>query len=115
MQITRLREASIALILTTTLFFAFFVSDVFAQGITSLVIHDDDNNPLARRRHRPRPRFRPVTIDKHLVRVGIENDVAKTTIEQVFRNPNTVMLEGTYLFPVPGERLVDRIHDGDER
>lgn len=33
--------------------------------------------------------------------VTIENQVATTHIEQLFRNPNDWMLEGTYFFPLP--------------
>jgi len=43
------------------------------------------------------------------VNVTIENQVATTHIEQLFRNPNDWMLEGTYFFPLPPGAAVSQL------
>lgn len=43
------------------------------------------------------------------VSVTIENQVATTRIEQLFRNPNEWMLEGTYFFPLPPGAAVSEL------
>lgn len=43
------------------------------------------------------------------VNVTIENQVATTRIEQLFRNPNDWMLEGTYFFPLPPGAAVSEL------
>ena len=91
---------------TASLFFAILcflilsVPPLAAQGITGIIVHDDGRRPgRPHRIHRP-PRLRPIAIDAHHVDVRIEGDVATTKIKQIFRNPNRMILEGTYLFPV---------------
>jgi Ca-activated chloride channel family protein len=43
------------------------------------------------------------------VNVTIENQVATTRVEQLFRNPNDWMLEGTYFFPLPPGAAVSEL------
>lgn len=43
------------------------------------------------------------------VSVTIENQVATTRVEQLFRNPNDWMLEGTYFFPLPPGAAVSEL------
>ena len=43
------------------------------------------------------------------VNVTIENQVATTHVEQLFRNPNDWMLEGTYFFPLPPGAAVSEL------
>ena len=43
------------------------------------------------------------------VNVTIENQVATTHIEQLFRNPNDWVLEGTYFFPLPPGAAVSQL------
>ena len=50
---------------------------------------------------RPHPVFAPLELRTQKVDVKIENQVARTTVEQVFYNPNPRRREGTFLFPVP--------------
>ena len=45
-------------------------------------------------------------IEKHHVNVAIDNQLATTKIDQVFANPNSFQLEGTYLFPLPDDVAV---------
>lgn len=43
------------------------------------------------------------------VNVTIENQVATTRVEQLFRNPNEWLLEGTYFFPLPPGATVSEL------
>lgn len=66
---------------------------VLADGL--IVIHDPPGAPHG---HYP---FAPLEVGYHHVTVRIKDQVAATSIEQEFINPNSQRLEGTYLFPVP--------------
>lgn len=58
----------------------------------------------------PCPRPVPITqlaIEYHHVEVEIVNQVATTRVDQVFRNDNDWMVEGTYIFPIPRGAAVD--------
>lgn len=48
----------------------------------------------------------PLTVRYHRVSVNIDNNVATTTIDQVFMNEYDVDLEGTYIFPLPEEAAI---------
>lgn len=55
------------------------------------------------------PLPRPTTqleIRYHHVTVSIENQLAVTRVDQVFYNPNTWAVEGTYIFPLPADAVV---------
>ena len=52
--------------------------------------------------------FAPLELSSHRVDVRIENQVAVTTVEQEFFNPNHQRLEGTYIFPVPKGAKIDK-------
>jgi Ca-activated chloride channel family protein len=58
----------------------------------------------------PRPRFAfaPLEVTYHRVNVQIHDQVATTSVDQEFYNPNNARLEGTYLFPLPDGAHVDR-------
>jgi Ca-activated chloride channel family protein len=58
----------------------------------------------------PRPRFAfaPLEVTYHRVNVEIHDQVATTSVDQEFYNPNNARLEGTYLFPLPDGAHVDR-------
>ena len=43
----------------------------------------------------------PLAVRDHIVTVTIENQVATTHVDQTFVNPSNVVLEGTYVFPLP--------------
>jgi Ca-activated chloride channel family protein len=52
----------------------------------------------------PCPRPIPISqlaIEYHHVRVTIEDQIATTHVDQVFRNDNDWQIEGTYMFPIP--------------
>ncbi|NIM94175.1 MAG: VWA domain-containing protein [Anaerolineales bacterium] len=52
----------------------------------------------------PCPRPFPITqlaIEYHRVQVTIEDQIATTHVDQIFRNDNDWQVEGTYIFPIP--------------
>jgi Ca-activated chloride channel family protein len=53
----------------------------------------------------PRPLF-PLAVQYHRVTVAIENQVATTRVDQLFRNDNGFTVEGTYIFPLPADAAV---------
>lgn len=58
----------------------------------------------------PQPPQRPITqldIRYHHVDVRIDNQVAITRVDQVFHNPNSYAVEGTYIFPLPLDAVVN--------
>jgi len=58
---------------------------------------------------RPAPHaFAPLEINYHHVNVKINDQIATTTVDQEFYNPNPQRLEGTYLFPVPKGAQIDK-------
>jgi len=57
----------------------------------------------------PRPYvFAPLEVTYHHVNVKIDGQIATTTVDEEFYNPNPQRLEGTYLFPVPKGAQIDK-------
>src|SRR2546430_14211649 len=52
--------------------------------------------------------FAPLEVSSHHVEVKIDGQVATTSIDQEFYNPNDQRLEGTYMFPVPKGAHIDK-------
>ncbi len=52
--------------------------------------------------------FAPLEVTSHHVEVKIDGQVAITSIDQEFYNPNDQRLEGTYMFPVPKGAHIDK-------
>ena len=52
--------------------------------------------------------FVPLEVSSHHVEVKIDGQVAVTSIDQEFYNPNDARLEGTYMFPVPKGAHIDK-------
>jgi len=52
--------------------------------------------------------FAPLEVTSHHVDVQIDGQVAMTSIDQEFYNPNDQRLEGTYVFPVPKDAHIDK-------
>jgi Ca-activated chloride channel homolog len=75
--------------------------------------------PCARcpRPPRPFPLPRSLPISSIKIDTRIQSQVATTHVEQVFRNDSDVMMEGTYLFPIPESASIAEfaIWDGDRR
>jgi Ca-activated chloride channel family protein len=57
--------------------------------------------------HVPTPPI-PLAVKYHHVTVKINDPIAVTEIDQVFRNPNAMQLEGEYIFPLPEGSVVTR-------
>ena len=52
--------------------------------------------------------FAPLEVTSHHVEVKIDGQVAVTSIDQEFYNPNDQRLEGIYMFPVPKGAHIDK-------
>jgi len=59
-------------------------------------------------RHEPPETVHYIDIKYHHVEVDIDGQVATTYVDEVFANPYTVDLEGTYVFPLPEGAAVDK-------
>jgi Ca-activated chloride channel family protein len=55
----------------------------------------------------PRP-YAPLEVVYHHVDVKIDGQIATTSVDQEFFNPNQQRLEGTYLFPIPRGAQIDK-------
>ena len=53
----------------------------------------------------PRPNF-PLEVTRHRVSAEVDETAARTRVEETFRNPNDVQLEGVYMFPLPQDAAV---------
>ncbi|HPH96208.1 MAG TPA: VIT domain-containing protein [Anaerolineaceae bacterium] len=90
----------LAWILFTVLLLVCFFTDVaHADGI---IIVDP---PICEHDSCPLP-ISQLNIRYHHVTVTIENQVAVTHVDQVFYNPNSWTVEGTYIFPIPVDAVV---------
>ena len=57
----------------------------------------------------PRPYlFAPLELESVKVQTRIEDQIAVTSVDQEFFNPNSVRLEGTFVFPVPKGAHLDK-------
>jgi uncharacterized protein YegL len=77
------------------------IGAVFADGV---IIVDPPRPP-----HMPPfsiPKPEPLPIKYHRVQIEIDNQVATTSIDQVFRNDYDVDVEGTYIFPLPEDATI---------
>lgn len=63
----------------------------------------------ARRPGEREDRERPLALARHEVRVRIVGNVARTEIEEVFRNDSDQQLEGIYRFPLPSDAQIARL------
>ena len=52
--------------------------------------------------------FAPLEVSYHRVSVEIKDQVAVTSVDQEFYNPNGARMEGTYLFPLPEGAHIDK-------
>src|SRR6266436_7729579 len=52
--------------------------------------------------------FAPLEVSFHNVSVEIKDQVAGTSVDEEFVNPNHQQLEGTYLFPLPSGAHIDK-------
>jgi len=62
--------------------------------------------PVPRHPDRPLPPY--LSIKYHHVEIKIDNQVAQTRIDQVFKNDYPHDLEGTYIFPIPEDASISK-------
>ena len=55
------------------------------------------------------PTLTPMAVKYHKVDVVIDNQIATTTVDQVFVNPNNRQIEATYMFPVPAGASIQKL------
>jgi Ca-activated chloride channel family protein len=55
----------------------------------------------------PRPPQQIIETRSHAAEITISGPVAKVAVNAVFYNPNPFVMEGTYMFPLPGEASVE--------
>src|SRR5215210_4570451 len=73
-----------------------------ADGL--IIVHQPPPNAIPRGHFS----FAPLEVSYHRVSVQIKDQLAVTSVDQEFYNPNSARLEGTYLFPLPDGAHVDR-------
>lgn len=88
-----------------TLLLAAFLFPLFASADGFIVIHPHPTPIPVPRGHFA---FAPLDVTYHRVTVDITDQVAVTTVDQEFYNPNPQQLEGTYLFPLPAGAHIDK-------
>lgn len=84
-------------------------------GITRLA-HADGFIIITEEHWHPRPPmpgppvhvFAPLEVTYHHVNVKIDGQIATTSVDEEFYNPNSQRLEGTYVFPVPKGAQIDK-------
>jgi Ca-activated chloride channel homolog len=89
-----------ALLLTVFALAAAFPALVRADGF--IVINRPVPGPVV-----PFP-FAPLEVSYHHVNVKIDGQIATTSVDEEFYNPNPQQLEGTYLFPIPKNAQLDK-------
>ena len=72
------------------------------------VVGDDTPQPHPEWPRPHRYAFAPLEVAYHQVDVKIDGQIATTSVDQEFYNPNAQRLEGTYLFPVPKGAQIDK-------
>src|SRR6516164_6332848 len=86
-----------------------YLQDAYAQtpiAVTPIPV----DPPLATLApHSPMPPIGVAYIQSHRVSVTVQDQVAVTTIEQVFVNEGSRPAEGTYLFPLPAGAAVSNL------
>ena len=90
----RLSEPPLAILLTLML-------AAIARADGFIVVHDSPARP-------DHFGFAPLEVTYHRVTVEIDGNVATTSVDQEFYNPNARQLEGTYLFPLPAGATIDK-------
>ena len=96
------------------LFLIIMLFSVSVMGDGIIIIHPPHPIPMPRPRPEYQPvRYTPLSVKYHRVNVTIENNVAVTTIDEEFYNPNNAILEGTFIFPLPEMRFCETLQTHD--
>ncbi|MEK7449009.1 MAG: VIT domain-containing protein [Planctomycetota bacterium] len=67
------------------------------------LILDDEMRPI------PQVQTTPMEVKNASLIVKIEDQVATTTVDEVFHNPNNRQMEGIFMLPLPGEAAVNNL------
>src|SRR3569833_322407 len=98
------------LLLLALALFGLFSARADGLIVINRIIGDD--TPNSPHPDWPRPphhhMFAPLEVAYHHVEVKIDGQIATTSVDQEFFNPNSQRLEGTYLFPVPKGAQIDK-------
>jgi len=78
------------------------VTNVLADGL--IIVEPPTDRRIVPSRPRPTPVA--LSVKYHRVEIDINNQVATTSIDQVFKNNYDVDLEGTYIFPLPEDASI---------
>ena len=85
---------------------------VLSQAAGLIIIHEPDfwrpPHPIPPPRPIPPPVWAPLEVSFTKINTRIKDQVASTTVEQEFYNPNARQLEGTFIFPVPKGAHLDK-------
>src|SRR5688572_10730513 len=87
----------------TAVLFALLFTATHARADGFIIVREPPTNPV-----RGHFEFAPLSVTYHRVTVDINDQVATTTVDQEFHNPNPQQLEGTYLFPLPAGAHIDK-------
>ena len=85
--------------------FCLLMSPFAARGDGFIIIHPTSTPVPVPRGHFS---FAPLEVSFHHVSVEINDQVAVTSVDQEFVNPNSQRLEGTYMFPLPPGAHIDK-------
>jgi len=86
------------LILCVLLLFSAMMA--YADGIIIL-------DPPPRHIHGRRA-YIPLSVQSHNVKIRINGNIAVTTVDEKFYNPNNAELEGTFIFPLPEDAAISK-------
>src|SRR5215471_9630771 len=93
----------------TFLFLLTLLTTLSARADGLIVIREPGPIPTRPRPHPPHHHeFAPLEVAYHHVKVKIDGQIATTSVDQEFYNPNPQRLEGTYLFPIPKGAQIDK-------
>jgi Ca-activated chloride channel family protein len=81
---------------------------LFARADGMIIIEPFPERPIPWPRPPHQHFFAPLEVAYHHVTVKIDGQIATTSVDQEFYNPNAERLEGTYLFPVPKGAQIDK-------
>lgn len=81
---------------------------VFSARADGLIVIEPRPIPGPPWPHQPHYVFAPLEVAYHHVTVKIDGQIATTSVDEDFYNPNSARLEGTYLFPVPKGSQIDK-------
>ena len=110
-----------ALFVLSSFFLIFFaaISTANAQGVIVPIVCDRPPRCIPPPRPLPRPIVLPQQLPVKSIKLDtkINNQVATTHVEQVFRNDTDATLEGTYFFPIPESASISEfaIWENDKR